>query len=393
MKSKFTYLLINFMIIALQGKTGNFNINNNTHDKMNLLPPSYSPFEMVVDPMDRLLLINIENDPDSIYIGFEPQIFNDSIHGCGMIIIGWRKDGYVDVYHQPQMQLNGSKYDIAGKGLATMAPREMEGAYFNIAENGVQAWFQMNDIYGRSIEIKIDERHPGKRKPFGLLAPMGNAAENPSSLPLIWLRDFYFVRKRNTDIIIKIDNKLHKPDKLPIPIDRKKMMFTRYCPNPLIAALNPAKNGAIQPIRSSDESNFTVGENKYKMVNIDGRKHIQSFTNGNERFSIEMIFYPPFPEITSIQTGEDISGKFVIEGERADGKITGEYYLKEQNGIVYARMTPSGGWNPRPNKLSLRFLYTVVGVFKKWPTTYHWSAEINFNETGQPIMQSAWERK
>jgi hypothetical protein len=41
---------------------------------------------------------------------------------------------------------------------------------------------------------------------------MGNAAENPSALPLILLHDFYFSKRKDTEIYIKINGKLHKPD-------------------------------------------------------------------------------------------------------------------------------------------------------------------------------------
>ncbi len=31
------------------------------------------PFRIHLEPMDRLLLINFEDDPDSLYMGFEPR--------------------------------------------------------------------------------------------------------------------------------------------------------------------------------------------------------------------------------------------------------------------------------------------------------------------------------
>ncbi len=64
-----------------------------------------NPFFINIDTMQRLLLINFENDPDSVYIGFEPQVFADSINGYGHLIIGWRKDGWVDVYCQPELHI------------------------------------------------------------------------------------------------------------------------------------------------------------------------------------------------------------------------------------------------------------------------------------------------
>jgi len=59
------------------------------------------PFRIDIDPMEKLLLINFEKDPDPLYVGFEPQVFDDDIHGKGHSVIAWRVDGRVDVYHQP----------------------------------------------------------------------------------------------------------------------------------------------------------------------------------------------------------------------------------------------------------------------------------------------------
>ena len=61
----------------------------------------FNPFHIAIDPMERLLLVNFEKDPDSLYIGFEPQVFDDHINGKGHLVIGWRIDGKVDVYHEP----------------------------------------------------------------------------------------------------------------------------------------------------------------------------------------------------------------------------------------------------------------------------------------------------
>lgn len=90
----------------------------------------YNPFSIDIDPMERLLLVNIENDPDTLYIGFDPQVFDDEINGTGHLVIGWRADGRVDVYHQPALRLNPAKYAIARGGLANMIAREMPDVFF-----------------------------------------------------------------------------------------------------------------------------------------------------------------------------------------------------------------------------------------------------------------------
>ncbi|MDR5659886.1 hypothetical protein RH915_10335 [Serpentinicella sp. ANB-PHB4] len=119
---------------------------------------------------------------------------------------------------------------------------------YNINDLGVQAYYKFKDINNRNVVISINENNGKKRNPFGLLAPMGAAAENPSSIPLVMLHDFYFVRKNHTNIEIIIDGRKHQPDELPLPMDWMKMLFTRYSPKPLIVTLNPAVNNPLIPL-------------------------------------------------------------------------------------------------------------------------------------------------
>jgi hypothetical protein len=134
-------------------------------------------FTIQIDPMERVLLVNFEKDRDEVYLGFEPQVFDDDKNGKGHLIIGWLVDGRVDVYHQHSLHLDRAKYDIAGKGLANMISGDMKPAEYEVDDFGVQAHYQFRDLQNRTVEIRINENNTKKRKPFGLLAPMGNAAE------------------------------------------------------------------------------------------------------------------------------------------------------------------------------------------------------------------------
>jgi hypothetical protein len=62
-----------------------------------------NPFRFHLDPMVRLLLIDLTGDLDRVYRGFEPQVFDDAVDGRGVIVLGWRRDGRVDVFHQPDV--------------------------------------------------------------------------------------------------------------------------------------------------------------------------------------------------------------------------------------------------------------------------------------------------
>ena len=60
----------------------------------------------------------------------------------GHLIIGWRQDGKVDVYHQPGLKLDKAKYDITGKGLANMVVRDLQAAFYQVDNAGVKAYYE-----------------------------------------------------------------------------------------------------------------------------------------------------------------------------------------------------------------------------------------------------------
>jgi len=352
-----------------------------------------NPFCIDVDPMERLLLINFEKDPDTTYVGFEPQVFDDPINGQGHLVIGWRQDGKVDVYHQAGLHLNPAKYDIAGKGLANLVERNLAGATYEVDAFGVQAHYAFRDLHDRPIVIDISERNPKARKPFGLLAPMGAAAEGPSALPLVLLHDFYFVRKRHTAFEVSIDGKRHQPDGLPIPMDFTRMTFTRYSPRPLIATLNPAFEGRLDPIEvANGATEVHRGETTLALEWREGQPALKRLTRRNEVYPLDVRFERAFPDIQSLANGADLAGNFTIEGHPSTGHIAGIYTVAKRDRQIAVTMRPAQGWLPRPTKASLRFLYTVASVFRKWPTSYEWTAHIQAQGDDAYAMRSAWRR-
>ncbi len=352
-----------------------------------------NPFRIDIDPMQRLLLINFEKDPDSVYIGFEPQVFDDEINGKGHIVIGWRKDGKVDVYHQDSVALNPRKYDIAGKGLATMAVTQFSQALYEVAANGVLAQYAFTDIYGRDVVLKIEEGNTRIRKPFGLLAPMGDAAEAPSALPLILLHDFYFVRKQFTHWEVRIAGRAHRPDELPIPIDFARMFFTRYSPKPLIATFNPAMDGPLPTLEWDGASGSVEWEGHLIFpVFVQDIPAIQEIVRHNAVFPLRLAFQPPFPHIESLASGAHFEGGFRIEAHPCAGSIAGKYEIIKQEHTAQITLCPSRGWRPNPSKLSLWFLYTVAAVFRNWPKSYIWEATLTLHPPGTAYMQAAWRR-
>lgn len=351
------------------------------------------PFTIEVDPMERLLLVNFEEDPDSIYVGFEPQVFDDTVNGTGHLIIGWRRDKKIDVYHQSSLQLDAARYSIVGAGLNEIIPVEMNKAAFQINDFGVQAHYCFKDKMGRAVEIKINENNKRKRKPFAILAPMGNAATFPTSLPLIFLHDFYFIRKNHTQIALSIDNRLHKVDKLPMPIDLQRMTFARYSQRPLIATFNPEHNGMLQklmvePNQTSLEKDNYVYEIEWK----DQKPYVKAMSVKNNIHLLTVHFTPSIPCLTMIPENTKIHGAFKISGHPAAGNVAGNYYVESESEHTHVKIIPDKGWKPKSTKLSTWFLFSVAKIFKQWPTTYQWDAEIKKTADDLWEMQSKWMR-
>ena len=352
-----------------------------------------NPFFIGIDLMERLLLVNFERDPDSIYLGFEPQVFDDLVNGRGHVVLGWRRDGKVDVYHQPSVQVNPAKYDIAGRGLGHVVERELAGATYEVEARGVQAHYEFGDVHHRQVVIHIRERNPCPRRPFGLLAPMGASAEAPSALPLVLLHDFYFVRVRHTTFEIGIDGRRHQPDVLPIPMDFTRMFFTRYSPKPLIATLNPAFDGELVPLGiPSGQTEVPAGEAVLALDWSGGQPALARLTRANPVHPIELRFEPAFPPVQGLSDGACRTGRFEVVGHPATGRVAGGYAVESRAGTVTITMNPAEGWLPRPTKASLRFLYAVARTFRDWPTTYAWTARLRPGEGGTWVMRSAWRR-
>jgi hypothetical protein len=376
-----TLLTCTFVLLLL--------IQNNAQ---NTMKQTFIPFSIDIDPMEKLLLINFENDPDELYIGFEPQVFDDTINGNGHLIIAWRKDGKVDVYHQPSLKLNPAKYNIAGKGLENMIETTMETAYFEVKEQGVYCKYEFTDILNRSIFISIEENHSSKRKPFGLLAPMGHAASNPSAMPLVLLHDFYFVRQKNTDYKVSIADNDKKIDTMPMSMDGTKMFFARYSPKPLIATLNQAQDGRLTPLQIPESTNeHTADEYLYTFEWTDENPHIKSIHRNNHIHPVCLSFSPAFPDLLSVPNNSLLQGRFELKAHPSTGKIKGIYTIENKNNEIKIVMTPSKGWKPKYEKFSLRIIYNVGKVFKNWPKTYQWTATIRETPEGM-MMKSSWKR-
>lgn len=361
---------------------------NGASKKGPLLP---IPFSLSITPMEALLFMTFEQDPDSVYLAFEAQRFDDDLQGTGRLVIGWRVDGKVDIFHDPELRLDPDGYDICVGGLAHMAARDFKDSFFTVGASGMRARLSFEDLQGRLIELEIQEKNKRGPRPFGFLAPVGDSAESPSAMPILMLHDFYFVRRKGTEMSITIDGRSHRPDVINFPIDWSIMYFTRYTPDPMVIFFNRAAEGPVSTLSVFGEERLVKNETIYE---LDYRgetpllKSMKKITGGR---SIALSFEPAFPNLSAF-AGTSVSGGFSIKGDPALGEIRGGYTVTRVDGGLEVVLVPSEGWIPKRERLGVRLLYTVVGLFRNWPKSYRWTAFIREATDGQLHMESTWER-
>lgn len=356
----------------------------------------YCPFTLTLDPMERLLLINLTADPDEVYVGFEPQAFDDPVNGRGLIVIAYLHDGRFDVYHQPGVSLEGKNYDIVGKGVRQKVERSMAGARFDITATGVDLDVAFDDLLGRPVVLRIHETGGKPTRPFGILAPMGNTVERPPALPLFFLHDFYFVRRARTDLVISVNGRVHKPDSIPMILDGARVYFVRYTAAPFLVNWNAAFDGELHPLlidlAQSEPGALHVADGPvtYELALADGRPALEAMSVTNARHSARIAFDPPFPDVTSLSTPSLIAGTFTIDAGPC-GLVAGDYRVEPATEGVSIILHPSAGWRPGAVQWGARLIFRLVPLFRRWPATYAWRGRVDLAGP-QPRLRSSWER-
>lgn len=349
------------------------------------------PFHFSIETMERLALINIEKDPDELYEGFEPQVFEDDHSGRSLRVLAYRRDKRIDVYQQPGMRAVKEDFDVAVKGCQNLVERPLQGARFEMAGPGLRVEFAFEDVQGRPVQVAILENSEHKPTTFSLLAPLGSATENPPSLPLFFLFDFGFVRRAGTRASVKIGEREHRLDTLPLPLAGRRVFFTRYSLDPFLLHWNPGRAGPPPVFENARAGGLQVGPARYTLVEQDGHLEVERLRVSNEKHAFDFRFSPPLPALTGLREGAGMEGRFVISGEPQVGKVSGTYRLRRKRGQVEMAVHPGGGWQPNERLFSVRLIYRLASVFRDWPKTYRWQALFRETDQGWQV-QSGWAR-
>ena len=194
------------------------------------------PLDLQVWAVDRMLNFEITDDPH--YEGLELQVFDDPVHGRGMIVLLKRsQDGRFDVYRQPGLALDPELTQVGGE-LGAWRQAVYRAGPVRDQPDGIDVDVRLSDLAGREIRVRIDDRDGRRRHPGTLLAPVGSTIEHPVSLPLFLMGGCDLVRRDRSG--------LRSPHRWPQGDDRS--------PSRRLAAPAPAGEVHRRPYRGRPQS-------------------------------------------------------------------------------------------------------------------------------------------
>jgi hypothetical protein len=336
------------------------------------------PFDLSIDVIDRMLNFEIADDP--YYKGLELQVFDDGVHGKGMVaFVLRREDGRADVYRQPGLMLDRTMFQVEN-GVGQWIETGIDPARLDITPTGVDAEVSFRDTAGRLIELRIDDRDGRRRRPGSLLAPFGVTVQHPVSLLLAYMRRFDLLRVTRGAPQIRIAGRPARTGSLPGAWLHHRRLV-KYAAGMAVVRLNTAHDG---PVATVDPAAPGV----VKLDRAAGGIAAISAHQGDHLARLQLS--PALPDLTLVPTGTTADGQWqlAIDGAHVVG---GTWTFHRTGDEVHLGLDATRGWKPTHLPLLMRIVTTVMPFFRTWPTTYRWSGTVSLRT--RPTMTSRWERK
>jgi len=332
------------------------------------------PLSLRVDELACMLNFELADHP--VYDGGELQWFDDDAHGTGMLaFLSRRADRTVDYYVQRGLEVDRGGYEIGG-GTASWNEVDFEAARLDVHGDGVDAEARFIDIDGRPVEIRVDDRDGRPRRPAGLLAPVSAAIERPTSLLLVWMPRFDLVRVTATPPRIRIDGSDAATGQLPGRRLHRRHLI-KYAAPVVTVEVNRAHEGALPPA--------TPGQQVH-LDRVGGLGELSAEYAGHRA---RLRLAPALPDLAGLAEGASATGRWHVEVDGA--RLTGGSWTADRAGErVEVVLDADERWQPGRLPPLMRLVTTAVPVFRRWPTTYRWRAEVRLG--AEPSMSSRWER-
>jgi hypothetical protein len=333
-----------------------------------------NPFSLRVDELARMLNFELVDHP--VYDGGELQWFDDEVHGTGMLaFLSRREDRRIDYYLQMGLRVDRGAYEIGG-GIGSWTEIDFETARLRVANDGIDAEVRFTDRDGRSVEVRVDDRDGRQRHPAGLLAPVSAAIERPTSLLLVWMPRFDLVRSTGAPPIIRIDGADVATGRLPARRLHRRNLI-KYAAPVVTVELNRTRDRALN----------TAAGVQQVWPGPDGG--VSAITAQQAGHRARLLLDPAMPDPAGLADGSTATGRWHVEIDRA--RLTGgSWSITRIGDDLTVEQDVDERWKPGRLPWLMRLVTTVVPVFRRWPTTYRWRADIHLG--AEPTMTARWER-
>lgn len=342
------------------------------------------PFSLRVLPITRMALLDFVGD--ATYRGLEVQRIDDAGGiGQGTVVLMARVDGKIDVYVEPHLNLRAADYRWVAGGLAGIFRTEMPASAFEVTRAGLQIDVRFVLADGRPFELRLHERRAGAGLRFTMLAPAGHGSVSPTFLPVFWLDGISFVRRRGSNIDIRIGDEARPLVRAPIP-----WRLPRYCATPLLGVWNEEHDGALAAV-PTDPGEHHVESCVVEVVNHHGTPAMRALTAASGGRRLAVVHAPPLPSVDGLQDAACLKGRIAVAAD--DTEVFGGVYRVRRTGDrVDLEVDVTRPWRPRNQNWVGAVMFRLLVFFRTWPTTYRWRAAIDL-AAPEYVMTSRWERK
>lgn len=334
------------------------------------------PFSLRVDEIAGMLNCELAGHP--VYDGIELQRFDDAVHGSGLLVfLGRRDSGRIDFYVERGLRVDRDSYAIGG-GIGSWNETVFDADRLVFADDGVSAEVRFIDVDGRTVEVSVDDRDGRRRRRGGLLAPVGATTVHPRSLLLVWMPAFDLVRRRGAAPVVRIDGEQVDIGALP-----GGWLHRRH----LVKVAAPVVT--VELNRTEGDVPADLTSHAGQEVRFDAAGRLADVAAIHAGHTARLVCEPGLPDLAALPEGGHVQGRWHVAVDAA--RLTGGVWSARRAGAqVTLALDVDERWRPGRLPWLMRLVTTVVPVFRRWPTTYRWRADLRLG--AQPTMAARWER-
>lgn len=340
----------------------------------------YLPIIVKYSPIRKLALIPFEKSPDVFYRGFELQFIDGEPYGVGYRVLAYRNDKYVDVYDDMSLNfLENESFNVVENGLNKHIQTRIGNVQLGKQGYNQIISFEFVDIQERKISVHIEEMSKRTSRSMNLLAPIGVGSKVPEYMPVFFMYDFDFIRRRRSVVSCKIDGRKIRIDTFPMPMNGQTRLFARYSNECELLEFANTSVYELQKVELKENNTYCDGNVEYFFDDREALKKVMvHFGEENVQISFD----------DSLSLDKTCVGQFTINPREQMGYIQGEYSVQRENNTIIFKITPIDGWISKPNSFITRLILGKNSVFCSWSRKYSYEAIIDL---ATEKVEAYWE--